>query len=98
MPRAAPGGLGYCPHMRIVLAVLVLVTLAACAHQPPTLPLMKVPGFWSGLWHGLIAPIAFVVSLFGDARMYAFPNSGVWYDFGFLLGIGVWGGGAAARR
>jgi len=60
------------------------------------------PGFWLGLWHGLIAPITFVISLFTDhVRMYAFPNLGRWYDFGFLLGISAWGGGggaAASRR
>lgn len=85
--------------MRIALVVVVAVAaLAACAHQP-ALPLLgEVPGFFSGLWHGLIAPIAFVGSLFTDVRMYAFPNSGGWYDFGFLIGIGAWGGGAAASR
>jgi hypothetical protein len=56
------------------------------------------PGFWLGLLHGLIAPFAFLVSLFSDhVRMYAFPNVGRWYDFGFLLGMGAWGGGAARR-
>ncbi len=29
-------------------------------------------------------------------RTYAFPNTGVLYDLGFLLGLSVWGGGAAA--
>lgn len=38
-------------------------------------------------------------SLFNDeVRMYAFPNDGRWYDFGFLLGISCWGGGVAASR
>ncbi len=82
-----------------VLAVLA-VGLVACASQPPGQS--GTPAFLAGLWHGVIAPIAFVISLFdNDVRMYAFPNAGRWYDFGFLLGIGVWGGGAgagAARR
>ncbi len=78
-------------------ALLALGALSACAAQPPGTP--GAPAFWSGLWHGLVAPIAFVVSLFNDeVRMYAFPNDGRWYDFGFLLGISCWGGGAAASR
>lgn len=85
---------------RIVLtvaAMLAVGALSACAAQPPGAP--GAPAFWSGLWHGLVAPIAFIVSLFNDdVRMYAFPNSGRWYDFGFLLGISCWGGGAAASR
>ena len=82
-----------------VLAVLA-IGLVACASQPPGQS--GAPAFLSGLWHGVIAPVAFVISLFdNDVRMYAFPNAGRWYDFGFLLGLGVWGGGAgagAARR
>ncbi len=58
---------------------------------------MKAPGFWHGLVHGLVAPFAFVGSLFTDVRMYAWPNRGPWYDFGFLLGIAVWAGGARRR-
>jgi len=81
------------------LAVLA-IGLVSCASQPPGQS--GAPAFLSGLWHGVIAPIAFVISLFdNDVRMYAFPNAGRWYDFGFLLGIGAWGGGAgagAARR
>lgn len=76
------------------IAVLA-IGLVACASQPPGQS--ETPAFLSGLWHGVIAPIAFVISLFdNDVRMYAFPNAGRWYDFGFLLGLGVWGGGAGA--
>ena len=79
-----------------VLAAACLL-LSACAAQPAGSP--GAPAFWSGLGHGLIAPIAFIVSLFNDdVRMYAFPNDGRWYDFGFLLGISTWGGGVAASR
>jgi hypothetical protein len=85
-------------RFRLAVALVLLAAVAACAHQPRPPPLLDVPGFWSGLGHGVIAPVAFVVGLFKDVRMYAFPNSGGWYDFGFLIGIGVWGGGAVSRR
>jgi hypothetical protein len=52
-------------------------------------------GFWAGLWHGLIAPITFIVSLFdAGVRVYESHNNGRWYEFGFLLGVSVsFGGG-----
>ena len=85
---------------RLLLLAGATVLLAACAHQPGVGPMMKAPGFWPGLLHGVIAPFSFVGSLFTDVRMYAWPNDGVWYDFGFLLGLGVWGGAgrAACKR
>ena len=52
-------------------------------------------GFWGGLWHGIIAPISFVLSLFmDDVAMYAVNNTGSWYDFGFVLGAGILFGGS----
>lgn len=56
-------------------------------------------GFWNGLWHGIIAPISFVISLFSDnITMYDVNNNGKWYDFGFVVGAGIlWGGGSKAR-
>jgi hypothetical protein len=59
--------------------------------------LQFAPGLLVGFLNGLLAPIAFVGSLFdGSVRIYAFPNAGVWYDSGFLLGLALWGGGGAA--
>jgi hypothetical protein len=55
-----------------------------------------VAGFWRGLWHGLIAPVTFVLSLFSrGVRIYEVHNAGGWYDFGFLLGVSAALGGAA---
>lgn len=79
----------------IILGVLTLTVVAACATRPMGPP--SSPAFFNGVIDGLLAPISFVVSLFSDTvRMYAFPNVGRWYDFGFLLGIGAWGGSSAA--
>ncbi|MBC7790557.1 MAG: hypothetical protein H7Z74_11475 [Anaerolineae bacterium] len=53
-------------------------------------------GFWAGFWHGLIVPVAFVVSLFNTGvRIYEKNNRGRWYDFGFIIGasISIGGGG-----
>ena len=86
---------------------LMVVIVASCFATQATMttaspaPVPINPGFWKGLWHGFIAPIAFVVSLFSDAvRIYALPNAGRWYDFGFMLGIGGFSGGifAGSRR
>ena len=53
---------------------------------------------WLGLWHGLIFPLAWIVSLFvHNIAIYAVPNNGGWYDFGYFLGIVVFGVGARKR-
>lgn len=45
-------------------------------------------GFWYGLLHGLIIVLSFVGSfLSDDIAIYAISNSGVWYDFGFVVGV-----------
>lgn len=57
-------------------------------------------GFFGGLWHGIIAPLSFVLSLFmDDVAVWAVNNNGGWYSFGFLLGVGSLGfGGHKASR
>ncbi len=84
-----------------ILLVALCVAIVACAASQPTLgPIMAAepqPGFWRGFWHGFIAPITFVVSLVSsEIRIYAFPNDGRWYDFGFMLGIQGFSGGLLA--
>ena len=62
------------------------------------IPGARPAGFWAGLWHGLICPIAFVVSLFTPAvRMYEVNNRGRLYDFGFLIGVSVVLGGSGSQ-
>lgn len=57
-------------------------------------PNAQPAGFWGGLWHGIIAPITFLVSLFADGvSIYETNNNGRWYEFGFMLGIGAYAGG-----
>ena len=82
--------------MRSLLALVPVALLTACAAtQAPAAVAPGAPGFWLGLWHGFIFPVAWVVSLFVDSvSLYAVPNNGGWYDFGYFLGIVVFGVGA----
>ena len=82
---------------RRVASFLFVSALAAtgCAHQP-TPAAGDVPGFLYGLLHGFLIVFSFVGGLFTDARIYAFPNAGGWYDFGFLLGAMAFLGGGGA--
>lgn len=53
-------------------------------------PKAKPAGFWVGLWHGIIAPVTFIISLFTkNVGFYEMHNNGKWYEFGFLLGVGA---------
>ncbi|NDB36427.1 MAG: hypothetical protein EB023_14050 [Flavobacteriia bacterium] len=78
------------------LLLISVLFISGCATQP--YPTEHGPGFFVGLWHGITAPLALIGSIFMDIRIYEFPNSGAWYDFGFIIGIACWGGGAAASR
>jgi len=74
--------------------IVIASLLAACATQP-TPTAYQPPGFFLGFIHGIISPFALIAELFTDVRIYAFPNNGGWYDFGFMLGIGALGGGGS---
>ena len=86
----------------LALAALVLAGCAAgINHQIGTENADGViAGFWRGLWHGMIAPITLIISLFkSNVQMYEVHNSGAGYDIGFLIGVLiVYGGGHASRR
>lgn len=85
------------PVRPMIPLLLLALAVAACTAAQPPAGGPDAPGFLSGLWHGFIAPIAFVVSLFADGmRIYAFPNAGLWYDFGFMVGISGFSGGIFA--
>jgi len=82
----------------LVTLVVTAAVLTACARQPAAAS-GDVPGFFSGLLHGFTMLFSLIGSIFLDWRIYAFPNSGWWYDLGFFLGASMFLGasGAGAR-
>lgn len=77
-----------------LIAVLLLILTSSCAENVPIDECLtgETHGFFWGLWHGFIAPISLVISLFDkDVVMFAVNNDGFLYGLGFLLGSGGWG-------
>lgn len=84
------------PWEFVLLPVALLwVSCAPHSQDLSTCVLVGEPsGFWLGLWHGIIAPITFIISLFEPTiSVFDINNNGNWYIFGFLLGIGAFSSG-----
>ena len=82
------------------LSLTPLLLLAGCAATQSAAAVQpQAPGFLLGVWHGFIFPIAWIVSLFmPDVSVYAVPNNGGWYDFGYFIGVVFLGVGARQSR
>jgi hypothetical protein len=91
----------------IILAALLVAALilAGCAPGPNSAERTanaagKTAGFLMGLWHGFISPVTFVISVFSkNVRFYEVHNNGTWYNFGFVLGAGLFlSGGILGKK
>ena len=68
-----------------IAMVLLITLLTGCI--PSNVPADDPAGFFSGIWHGWIAPFSLVLSIFTDARIYEVNNTGFFYDLGFYMAI-----------
>ena len=85
----------------LIALIAILLATIACASANPNINMFdsggQLAGFWIGLWHGIIAWPALIVSIFNhNISIYDIYNTGFWYNFGFLLGLGVVTGGSAS--
>jgi hypothetical protein len=91
--------------LAMLIAFVLMFFSASCAPGPNDLEKTanqqgKVAGFWKGIWHGLISPITFIISIFSkNVRFYEVHNSGFWYNFGFVIGAGLFmSGGILGKK
>lgn len=83
---------------RVLLIFAVALLMMGCATQGLD-NIGNLPGFFKGIFHGFILLFSFIASLFTDYEIYAYPNAGGWYNFGYLIGVLLFfgGGGAGAK-
>jgi hypothetical protein len=83
----------------LFLIILMLITLSGCFPRESGSPKESPAGFFMGVWHGWIAPISLIASLFSNnIRIYEVYNSGWWYDFGFYMAVIAGFGGLTLSR
>lgn len=81
----------------IVLAAIMLM-MTGCVPGDGTYSI-KPAGFFSGIWHGWLAPLTLIISIFDkNINIYEVINTGWWYDFGFYAAIISGFGGLSLSR
>jgi hypothetical protein len=85
--------------MIMVVTALTALSLAGCFPGSGSTTKEDPAGFFTGIWHGWIAPVSLVVGLFDHTiRIYEPNNAGWWYDLGFYIAIIAGFGGIAFTR
>ena len=85
--------------MLIVALLAAAVILSGCFPGTSSYSPFERAGFFSGIWHGWIAPLSLIVGIFNhDVRIYEPFNTGWWYDFGFYMAVIAGFGGLALSR
>ncbi len=85
--------------MICLLAFCASLLLTGCIPGDGTYTSDDPAGFFWGVWHGWIAPISLIISLFVDGiRVYETVNTGWWYDFGFYIAVISGFGGLSLSR
>lgn len=75
-------------HRRLWILLGLALLLAACAPGSGEFTTDDRAGFFTGIWHGWIAPITLIWQIFNnDIRIYETLNTGFWYDLGFYMAV-----------
>jgi hypothetical protein len=97
-------GQGEIMHVQKIILILLIITLFlilnSCAPGSGASTLENPAGFFTGVWHGWIAPVSLIWGIFNKSiRVYEPINTGWFYDFGFYIAIiGGFGGISLFRK
>ena len=84
---------------KIAIIILIVSILSGCFPGDGKGTVGDPAGFFSGIWHGWIAPLSLILGIFTDnIRMYEMNNTGWWYDLGFYMAIISGFGGISLSR
>ena len=84
--------------LAVVFAFIFVFMLSGCFPGDGTNDAANTAGFFRGVWHGWIAPLALIVSLFRDTGIYEVYNNGFAYNLGFYMAVISGFGGLAIFR
>jgi hypothetical protein len=85
--------------LALTLALALAVALTGCFPGTNIYSPREPAGFFSGIWHGWIAPVSLIVGLFRpEVRIYEPYNTGWFYDLGFYIAVIAGFGGVALSR
>jgi len=84
----------------LLLIIIFAVLLTGCLPDIGIEQQESPAGFFLGIWHGWIAPVSLVVSIFkSSVTIFESNNTGFWYGFGFYIAIiGGFGGISLVRK
>jgi hypothetical protein len=83
----------------LLIITLILLGTTSCVPGNGRATVEEPAGFFWGVWHGWIAPISLIASIFRDElSVYEVNNTGFWYDLGFYMAVISGFGGLGAAR
>lgn len=81
------------------LLVFISLTFTGCVPGDGTYTSANPAGIFWGIWHGWIAPVSLILSIFRhNIRIYEVINTGWAYDFGFYIAVISGFGGISLYR
>lgn len=81
----------------LIIGLFLLICLFGLSSCAPGGDTDKEYGFFGGFIHGWVLVFALIGKLFGgDYGIYAENNTGFTYWLGFIIGLGILGGGGGA--
>ena len=82
-----------------LMMILLMVALSGCVPGDGANSQAKLAGFFTGVWHGWIAPFSLIYSIFNRGiRIYEVFNTGILYDLGYYMAIISGFGGLTMSR